>query len=272
MYGYIYKTTNLFNSKIYIGKKKGKFTNKYLGSGVFIKQSIKKYGKEKFRVEVLEYSQTVESLNILEKKHIAEYRQLFGKNKLYNISNGGGGTDGSKWIYNPITLKRLCIRLDILDSFLAKGWKLGANKKDKNNPMFNKGYLISGVNNGMHKLRGKNHPLRGKKLTKEHKNKLKGNRIEREIRYCKCGCGYSKECKINEQWKYKRGHHIKRNNNPSVTHPENLKNRRVVSGKDHPMYGKKHSRESIDKMRKALKGRIPWNKGLKLKGDKYVVS
>ena len=33
-----------------------------------------------------------------------------------------------------------------------------------------------------------------------------GERIEREIRYCKCGCGKHKRVKINSPWKYFLGH------------------------------------------------------------------
>jgi group I intron endonuclease len=33
----------------------------------------------------------------------------------------------------------------------------------------------------------------------------------------------------------------------------------------HPLWGKKHSKESIEKMKKSHKGHIPWNKGLKRK-------
>ena len=54
------------------------------------------------------------------------------------------------------------------------------------------------------------------------------------------------------------------------------KGKKGPSGKDHPMYGKKHSEKSIRKMSKSkkgqthseatkrkMKGRIPWNKGKK---------
>lgn len=52
MYGYIYKTTNLINNKIYIGQhkvKEEKIDNSYYGSGKLIIQAIKKYGKENFK-------------------------------------------------------------------------------------------------------------------------------------------------------------------------------------------------------------------------------
>ena len=36
-----------------------------------------------------------------------------------------------------------------------------------------------------------------------------------------------------------------------------------LSGENHWLFGKHHSKKSIQKMRKSLKGKIPWNKGLK---------
>ncbi len=56
-YGVIYKTINLSNNKEYIGQtiqKGGRFTS-YLGSGLILKQAIKKYGKNMFSKEILEY-------------------------------------------------------------------------------------------------------------------------------------------------------------------------------------------------------------------------
>lgn len=56
MYGYIYKTTNTINGKIYIGQKKSsEFLGvQYLGSGKILKSAINKYGVEAFIVEVIE--------------------------------------------------------------------------------------------------------------------------------------------------------------------------------------------------------------------------
>lgn len=42
------------------------------------------------------------------------------------------------------------------------------------------------------------------------------------------------------------------------------------SGEKHPMYGKHHSDETIQKMSASLKGRIPWNKGLKLRKESQI--
>ncbi len=41
-YGYVYKTTNMNDKKIYIGQNKGKFKSSYYGSGRYLKSAIKK--------------------------------------------------------------------------------------------------------------------------------------------------------------------------------------------------------------------------------------
>ena len=50
----IYSITNLLNKKRYIGSHifKGKYDN-YMGSGKLILLSLKKYGKDKFKKEIL---------------------------------------------------------------------------------------------------------------------------------------------------------------------------------------------------------------------------
>lgn len=55
MYGYIYKTTNILNGKIYVGQhKSNKFNQDYIGSGVLLRREIIIIGKKHFKVELLE--------------------------------------------------------------------------------------------------------------------------------------------------------------------------------------------------------------------------
>lgn len=91
-YGYIYKTTNLVNNRIYIGQKKGQFNSDYYGSGLILKQAFKKEGRNNFRLEIIIYAKDRDRLNELEKYYIIKYRELFG-NKIYNITDGGTGGD-----------------------------------------------------------------------------------------------------------------------------------------------------------------------------------
>ena len=69
----IYKTTNLINNKIYIGKTTRK-SLLYYGSGIVLNQSIKKYGKENFKREIIEQCDTFEQLNERERFWILELK------------------------------------------------------------------------------------------------------------------------------------------------------------------------------------------------------
>lgn len=72
-FGYVYRTTNLINSKTYIGKhriKENEVWAYYLGSGRAIANAIKKYGRESFVKELIVYAKDDEELNSLENHYI----------------------------------------------------------------------------------------------------------------------------------------------------------------------------------------------------------
>jgi hypothetical protein len=85
----IYKTTNLINGKIYVGKDV-KNNHSYIGSGFIFRISVEKYGKENFKKEILEYCHTIEELNKKEKYWIKTLNST-DKNIGYNIMEGGQG-------------------------------------------------------------------------------------------------------------------------------------------------------------------------------------
>ena len=75
MVGYIYKTTNLINGKIYIGQHRVNndvIDKNYFGSGKLLLEAIKKYGKENFKCEIIEWCESEKSLSekAYEKKKI----------------------------------------------------------------------------------------------------------------------------------------------------------------------------------------------------------
>ena len=93
MIGYIYITTNLINGKIYIGKhRKCEFDEKYIGSGKYLCNAIKKYGKQNFTCNIIDVADSIEQLNNLEKFYIKKYNSR-NFNIGYNISIGGDGGD-----------------------------------------------------------------------------------------------------------------------------------------------------------------------------------
>lgn len=85
---YVYITTNLINEKYYIGKHKGEIDDKYLGSGIILKQAIEKYGRVNFEKEVIVICSTEEEANTWEKSIIEEH---LTNTNCYNIAPGGEG-------------------------------------------------------------------------------------------------------------------------------------------------------------------------------------
>ena len=94
-YGFIYITTNLINNKKYIGQKKldnGSRWKSYLGSGVHLQKAIKKYGKENFKREIIDYANSLEELNVLERYYIEKYNAVESK-EFYNVIEGGTASE-----------------------------------------------------------------------------------------------------------------------------------------------------------------------------------
>ena len=157
-YGYIYKTTNLINDKVYIGKHKNSdFNDKYFGSGKNLISAIKKYGIENFTTEVLEICYDEKSLNEAEIKYIDFYKKKYKEN-CYNIAKGGNGGNLIKH-YLPEE-KELVYKKMVLTR-KVKGIGLG-----ETNPMYKSGE--KGI-----------HPYKSKRRDKETRLKisksLKGN-------------------------------------------------------------------------------------------------
>ena len=88
MYGYIYETTNLINGKKYIGQHRGSFDENYKGSGTLLRRAIKKYGKENFKVKLLEECNNQIHLNEREIYWITKFNASKNDN-YYNVSIGG---------------------------------------------------------------------------------------------------------------------------------------------------------------------------------------
>lgn len=85
----IYITTNNINNKKYIGVDT-KDKKSYLGSGIIIKESIKKYGKNNFTKEIIESNDDIQYLFEREKYWI-QYYNAVDSSDFYNISEGGKG-------------------------------------------------------------------------------------------------------------------------------------------------------------------------------------
>jgi len=97
MHYYIYKITNIINNKFYYGMHSTKNLNDgYMGSGKRLVESIKKYGIENFRKEIIEFLPDKKSLMLREAEIVTE--ELISNPLCLNLKKGGegGGVKGIK--------------------------------------------------------------------------------------------------------------------------------------------------------------------------------
>ena len=85
----VYKTTNLINSKMYIGVD-SKNDENYYGSGKILKKAISRYGIENFKKEIIKEFDDLREAYQYEKEYISEMNAVSSEN-FYNIQEGGKG-------------------------------------------------------------------------------------------------------------------------------------------------------------------------------------
>lgn len=95
----VYKITNIINGKVYIGQTKFTAEERFEhhckkaleeNADFELSRAIKKYGKEKFKVEVLEEVKTREEACFFEIAYIKKYNST-NRDVGYNMTNGGEG-------------------------------------------------------------------------------------------------------------------------------------------------------------------------------------
>lgn len=178
MYGYIYKTVNLINGKIYIGQKRSNvfLHNKYLGSGVILKKAISKYGVENFKVELLEECETFDSLNEREIYWIDFYNSR-SREIGYNVAKGGSNL-------NEYIRKKLSISgIKRIPPMLGKHHSEKSKKKMSNSMKGKNGYwkgkhIPEEMKQNMSKsMKGRTAWNKGIPMSEEQKQKLRGRKV-----------------------------------------------------------------------------------------------
>ena len=123
----IYKTTNLVNGNIYIGKHRTNDPDDdYLGSGKLLRRAIKKHGRTQFKKEVLHVFDNAAEMDTKEKEIVTE--DFVNKTDTYNICLGGDG--GFSYISNnaELTQKRIA-NLQAKHKELKSGPKYKENRQ-----------------------------------------------------------------------------------------------------------------------------------------------
>ena len=86
----IYKITNIINDKIYIGKHQTKDPyDDYMGSGLYLKRAIKKYGVDRFEKKVLYIFDKKEDMDLMEAEIVDA--EFIIRSDTYNLKLGGEG-------------------------------------------------------------------------------------------------------------------------------------------------------------------------------------
>lgn len=91
IYGYIYCVVCSVNNKKYLGQHhwtKPELDVNYYGSGKIITQAIKLYGRSNFYIIILDWAESFDELNELEKFYIAKYDAV-NNPEFYNLADGG---------------------------------------------------------------------------------------------------------------------------------------------------------------------------------------
>ena len=202
----IYLITNLFNLKKYVGITKFSLEERFsqhVKRGFLLTEAIKKYGEQKFSIELIEVVESAERAYELEIFFIKEYNAKAPNG--YNLTDGGDG---------------------------IFGWNITDEYREQ----------CSSRTKELHK--NKKVGMYGKKHTDETRKKMsessKGNR----------------NCLgrvLSEETKFKISESNKGKKHTDDARKKISENHHNVSGEKNPMYGKKHSPETIEKIRqKAL--------------------
>lgn len=86
---FVYRTTNMITGRFYVGVHKGFVTDNYLGSGIVLKQAVKKHGKECFTREIVALCDSPEAAYELEEFIIDT--DFVSREDTYNLAIGGRG-------------------------------------------------------------------------------------------------------------------------------------------------------------------------------------
>lgn len=152
-YIFLYKTTNLVNSKVYVGvHSTDKLDDGYIGLGVSYQccavgswpfhRAVKKYGYENFRREILEFFDSVEDALVREREVVNEVWVM--NPSTYNVALGGkinntfGLSEEEKRVYREKLSKALKGRSKPPRSEEHKKRLSEAHKKLNQDPEFRK--------------------------------------------------------------------------------------------------------------------------------------
>jgi hypothetical protein len=186
---YTYIITNLINGRRYIGDHStNNLNDNYLGSGILLKEEQKFYGKENFKIKILEFFNTKEEAYNAQKMYIKEYKT--------HISQGGYNKNwsGGQWPSNHSEETKIKIseaakgrkskrkgkklsKTHIEN--ISKGMMGEKNLNHKNNITEERKKIL--MKNLQYDRSGKNNGMYGKKHTPESKLKNRNSHLKENL-------------------------------------------------------------------------------------------
>ena len=226
----IYLRTNLINGKQYVGqtinfeKREYEWNNSKKYSGGIIDKARDKYGVENFETKVLKECDTIEELDQLEMYYIKELNTKTPNG--YNITDGGEGFKGLEFTEEH----KRNISKAIKGREFTKEHRQHISQAKK------------GIKVSEETKRKLSDVLKGRKFTKEHRKKIsEGNKgrivtqsTRDKISKSHIGIGLGDK----RPWMSER-----------------------MKGEKNPFFGRTHTKETIDRIKKANMGKAAYNKG-----------
>lgn len=130
----IYKITNWYDGKIYIGAHStDNIYDNYMGSGKYIKRAIKKFGIGYFTKEILKIFNNKEDMYKYESEIVNE--NFVKSSYTYNIAIGGSGGN-TRVGMSPIKYKKYCSNISKANTGKVRTpeWNLKISKAKTKNP------------------------------------------------------------------------------------------------------------------------------------------
>lgn len=246
-YTFIYKTVNLISNRFYIGSHcTNNLNDNYLGSGVALNDSIKKYGSQNFKREILEFC----NLPNLHKREEYWIKKLDAVEKGYNLTENAGGGFISKEVYESFSKE-------------YKGRKVSEESKAKLRDSLSKVKKLTcphcnrKMNPGNAKKYHFGHCLLNPNIDTEKEKLRRSNFLSKKARenisnFHK-GNNYNKGRKHTDEEKEKISlSHKNRWVNLSEVERERVS--KNMSGENNPMFGKTHTEEARNKISKSKIG------------------
>lgn len=168
-FGYIYLSTCLIDNKVYVGKhERSSFDKNYYGGGINQRKWLNKYGKENFKIEVIQWCYSRKELSDAEKYWEAYYRNQVGDDMILNIATGG--ISGDKFIHNP---RHQEYRNKLRDAIIEQ------DRKGENHPFYGKHHTSEAKKRISIAQQGKTMSIESRKKISESK---KGHIVTQDTR------------------------------------------------------------------------------------------